>query len=91
MRNVEISLRGLKFLLIGEKTSLRLRFEGKEHDIARRRWFVSKGTVALRYTRQLEHNFFRYHSANRGITFSLQDVNTNNHDKLNDIRIIMQS
>ena len=41
LRNEEISFRGLMVLLICEKTSLRLRFDGKEHDIARRRWFVS--------------------------------------------------
>ena len=36
-----------------------LLFEGNVQDIARRRWFVSKGTVALRYTRQLEQSFLR--------------------------------
>ena len=63
-RNEEISLYGLDGLEAFEKNAFRLVFDGKGQVIARRRWFVSKGTVALQYMRQLELSFFfRCHSA----------------------------
>ena len=47
-RNKAIFLRGLADLDVCEKNCFWLRMDGKEQDIVRRRWLVSKGIDALR-------------------------------------------
>ena len=56
--NVEISLWGFMGLEICKKKDFSLRFDGKEQDIVRRRWFVSKGTAALQINKTVGTKLF---------------------------------